>query len=147
VRNDLHDDCVTSRPGGLAAWQCERLFHHIETHLTGKITRDELARLVHMSPGNLSRRFKVSTGVSPRQYIARKRAEMGRWMLEWTREPLSQIAIACGLCDQPHFCRVFRNVFGVSPGAWRARILGTTWGTRDQHRPHSTRVTDPVRHA
>jgi AraC family transcriptional regulator len=123
--------------GGLAAWQWGRLFQHIETHLAERITRDQLAKLVYMSAGNFSRRFKLTTGVSPRQYIARKRAEMGRRMLESTRDPLSQIAVACGLCDQAHFCRLFRRMFGVSPAAWRrARIQAD-----------GTRVADPVRHA
>jgi AraC family transcriptional regulator len=148
VRNDFDNDYATSRPGGLAAWQWARLFHHIGTHLAERITRDELAGLVYMSAGNLSRRFKLSTGVSPRQYIARQRAELGRRMLESTREPLSQIAIACGLCDQAHFCRLFRRVFGVTPAAWRrARVQAPPRGTRDQARPDRTRLADPARHA
>lgn len=137
-----------SRPGGLAAWQSARLFQHIETHLAGRITRDQLSNLVYMSAGNFSRRFKLTTGVSPRQYIAIKRAEMGRRMLESTRDPLSQIAVACGLCDQAHFCRLFRRVFGVSPAAWRrARIQAASRAARDQPRPDCARVADPVRHA
>jgi AraC family transcriptional regulator len=39
-------------------------------------------------------------------------------MLE-SDEPLAQIAIACGLCDQSHLCRMFRRVVGVTPRAWR----------------------------
>jgi AraC-like DNA-binding protein len=137
---------MTSRPGGLAAWQRDRLFRHIEGHLAGKITRDELAKLVYMSSGSLSRRFKISAGVSPRQYIARRRAEMGRRMLESTREPLSQIAVACGLCDQAHFCRLFRRVFGVSPAAWRrARIIETA--SLPPRRSDGARLADRARHA
>jgi AraC-like DNA-binding protein len=146
--DSLDDDRLASRPGGLAAWQATRLFRHIESHLAARITRDELAGLVYMSPGNLSRRFKLSTGVSPRRYIARRRAELGRSMLEATREPLSQIAIACGLCDQAHFCRVFRREFGASPAAWRrTRLQAWTSGTRDQVHSPRLRRTDPARHA
>jgi AraC-like DNA-binding protein len=40
-------------------------------------------------------------------------------MMSTTQEPLSQIAIACGLCDQAHLCKVFRRMIGMSPSAWR----------------------------
>ena len=40
-----------------------------------------------------------------------------------TDEPLSQIALACGLCDQSHFTRVFRRIVGESPNAWRRRVI------------------------
>jgi hypothetical protein len=41
-----------------------------------------------------------------------------------TQEPLSQIAVACGLCDQAHLCRVFRRLIGMSPSAWRRAVPG-----------------------
>jgi AraC-like DNA-binding protein len=39
-----------------------------------------------------------------------------------SRTPLSQIALACGMCDQPHFTRIFHRVVGVSPGLWRRQL-------------------------
>jgi AraC-like DNA-binding protein len=36
-----------------------------------------------------------------------------------TSESLSQIALACGLADQAHLSRRFRQVTGTTPGAWR----------------------------
>ena len=33
--------------------------------------------------------------------------------------PLSDIALMCGFGDQSHFTRVFRQLAGTSPGAWR----------------------------
>ncbi|MGQ4827916.1 helix-turn-helix domain-containing protein [Enterococcus faecalis] len=33
--------------------------------------------------------------------------------------PLSDIALMCGFGDQSHFTRVFRQIAGTSPGAWR----------------------------
>jgi hypothetical protein len=36
-----------------------------------------------------------------------------------TREPIGQIAIACGFCDQAHLCKLFRRMTGMTPSAWR----------------------------
>jgi AraC-like DNA-binding protein len=47
---------------------------------------------------------------SPRKraYITAKRIECACAMLAATDERLCQIAIACGLCDRSHQCRIFR---------------------------------------
>jgi transcriptional regulator GlxA family with amidase domain len=65
------------------------------------------------------RAFRVSVGVSPFHYIARRRIEFACALLQTTRESLAQVAIASGLCDQSHLCRVFRRVMGVTPAMWR----------------------------
>jgi AraC family transcriptional regulator len=108
--------------GGLMAWQLNCLLDYIETHLAEKMTAKGLADLVNLSAGWMSRAFKASVGVSPFQYLTRRRVELACTMMSAAQEPLSQIAIACGLCDQAHFCRVFRRVTGMSPTQWRRSI-------------------------
>jgi AraC family transcriptional regulator len=105
--------------GGLMAWQLNRLVDYIETHLAEKTAAKELADLINVSVGQMFRAFKVSVGVSPFQYITRRRIELACTMMSTGGEPLSQIAVACGLCDQPHFCKVFRRVTAMSPTQWR----------------------------
>jgi AraC family transcriptional regulator len=105
--------------GGLLAWQLKRVVAYIDTHLTDKITAGDLADLIKVSTGQLFRAFKISVGVTPFQYLARRRVELACSMIRTTQEPLSQIAVACGLCDQPHLCKVFRRVTDMSPSAWR----------------------------
>lgn len=135
--------------GGFAAWQLNRVIDHIESHLTEKITGRELAGLVDVSVGQLFRAFKVSVGVPPFHYIAQRRVELACRIMKTTDEPLSQVAIACGLCDQSHFCRVFRRATGLSPAAWRRanaidpgaggrpiepRHVDTSYGRKSQYR-------------
>jgi AraC family transcriptional regulator len=105
--------------GGLLAWQLNRVVDYIETHLAEKIMAMDLADLINASVGQLIRAFKISVGVPPFHYIASRRVELACTMMSTTREPLSQIAIACGLCDQAHLCKVFRRMIGMSPSTWR----------------------------
>ena len=105
--------------GGLLTWQLIRVVDHIETHLAEKIAVIDLAGLINVSMGQLFRAFKVSIGVTPCDYIARRRVELACTMMRTTGEPLSQVAVACGLCDQPHLCKLFRRIMGMSPSAWR----------------------------
>jgi AraC family transcriptional regulator len=106
-------------PGGLATWQVNRVVDYIDQHLREKITGQRLAELVNVSVGQMFRAFRVSVGVSPFHYIARRRIEFACALLQTTRESLAQVAIASGLCDQSHLCRVFRRVMGVTPAMWR----------------------------
>jgi AraC family transcriptional regulator len=106
-------------PGGLATWQVNRVVDYIEQHLREKITGQRLAQLVNVSVGQMFRAFRVSVGVSPFHYIARRRIEFACALLQTTRESLAQVAVASGLCDQSHLCRVFRRVMGVTPAMWR----------------------------
>jgi transcriptional regulator GlxA family with amidase domain len=79
----------------------------------------DLAELIDVSVGQMIRAFKVSVGLPPFHYIARRRVELACTMMSTTREPLSQIAIACGMCDQAHLSNAFRRMIGMSPLAWR----------------------------
>src|SRR6202050_5454968 len=109
--------------GGLLVWQLNGVVDYIETHLSGKIAAGDLADLVNLSKGQLSRAFKISVGVPPFRYIVRRRLDLACTMMRTTREPLSQVAVACGLCDQAHFSRLFRSVIGMTPSAWRRAML------------------------
>jgi len=117
-RTDAESTRSKSR-GGLLAWQLTRVVDYIETHLADKIAVKALAGLVNVSVSQLFRAFKISVGVTPFQYIARRRVELACTMIRTTGEPLSQVAVACGLCDQAHLCKVFRRTIGLSPSAWR----------------------------
>jgi transcriptional regulator GlxA family with amidase domain len=105
--------------GRLLAWQLNRVVDYIETHLADTIVAVDLASLINVSTGQLFRAFKISVGVTPFHYIARRRLERACTMMRTTREPLSQIAIACGVCDQAYLCKMFRRMIGMSPSAWR----------------------------
>jgi AraC family transcriptional regulator len=110
--------CMRPR-GGLPQWQLERVTHYIEQHLADKITAQALADCVNLSVGQLFKTFKTSVGASPLQYVASRRIELVCLQLQTTSQPVAQIAVNCGFCDQSHLGRVFRRVLRVSPAAWR----------------------------
>src|ERR1700678_3995878 len=123
VKGEACADAEGARPsesrGGLLAWQLNRVVDYIETHLAEKMMATDLADLIDRSVGQMIRAFKVSVGVPPFHYITWRRVELACTMMSTTREPLSQIAIACGMCDQAHLSRTFRRMIGMTPAAWR----------------------------
>jgi len=115
------ENTLEPRPtaNGLAPWQVNRVAAYIDSHLTTQMRGVDLAKLINVSTGQFFRAFKLSVGIPPFEYIRQRRIELARELLKRTSEPMSQVAIASGLSDQSHLCRVFRRMFGQSPGAWR----------------------------
>ena len=111
------------RQSGLARWQSRAAIEYINANLASKLTLAEIAKVVCLSKSHFSRAFKTSHGVSPGAYIIMARVEHAKRMIRATREPLSQVAGACGFADQAHLCKAFRRWVGVSPGVWRRAHL------------------------
>jgi AraC-like DNA-binding protein len=80
---------------------------------------DDLANLVALSRSHFSRAFKRSVGLPPMEYVVVRRVERAKAIISGAREPLAEVALACGFADQAHLNRRFRDIVGVSPGRWR----------------------------
>lgn len=104
---------------GLAPWQMRRVVIFIEQRLPQHISSTEVAAVTRLSPGYFSRAFKGSFGMTPCNYILRKRVERAQAMMLESDASLCQIALDCGFCDQAHFSRLFRRYVGISPNIWR----------------------------
>jgi AraC-like DNA-binding protein len=105
--------------GGLAPWQIRAVEAFIAAHLDRKILQEELAAVTNLSVSHFAAAFKQSFGEPPHASLIRRRIRLAQEMMLTTQEPLSQIALACGLGDQAHFSTVFRQKTGSTPNAWR----------------------------
>lgn len=105
--------------GGLSGWQARRISLHIDTHLSEPLLCKDLATLMKLSVSHFIRAFKVSFGCSPHLYLIRRRVERAQGLMLTTDAPLGQIALDCGLADQAHLSRLFKQIVGDSPAAWR----------------------------
>jgi AraC family transcriptional regulator len=110
---------VAPRMGGLAPWQARRISAYIDDNIDRAISIETLAGIAALSCSYLCRAFKVTFGEPPHVHVMRRRVERAKAMMLETREPLSQIATACGFSDQAHLCRLFRRAEGASPNRWR----------------------------
>jgi AraC family transcriptional regulator len=131
VREILHaslDEHAPASAGRLAPWQERRLKAYIEANLSISLTTTELARVVNLSPSYFSRAFKKSFGQPPHSYLTTRRTIRAQELMLTTDEPLSQIAVACGLVDQSALCRLFRRTVGRNPHAWRRTFKGAAIG-------------------
>lgn len=118
------------RAGGLAPWQANRLVSHIDRNLDAQLRLDEAAALVRISASHFSRAFKKTFRQPFSRYVMTLRLERARILLSTTDRPISEVALACGLADQPHLTRLFHRQYGAPPHAWR-RAHGRDVESRD----------------
>lgn len=106
--------------GGLAPHLRRRLAAYIEQHLDQPLSLGELAQLAALSEYHFVRMFRTSFGLPPHRYVLQRRLLRARQLLQHSRLPLGEIALACGFASASHFSNRFRAAFGAAPGLLRA---------------------------
>lgn len=106
---------------GLTQPQQRRALDFIEAHLSVDFELAELARTVGVSAYHFIRCFKSSFGLSPYQFVMKKRLDHVVELIRTTRLPLAEIAVSCGFSDQAHMTRSLKKGMGLTPGVIRKR--------------------------
>ena len=123
--------------GGLAPWQKRRVDRYLRRSLHRPLRLEELAEQAALSVSHFARAFKDSFGTTPHSYVTGLRLHRAQRLMLTTSDPLSQIALACGLASQAHLSKLFRRWLGETPSAWRRRNLTTAQAVT----PTSTRTS------
>ncbi|SET21377.1 AraC family transcriptional regulator [Paenibacillus sp. NFR01] len=92
---------------------------YIDEHVHRNITIQELAERVHLHPNYFIRLFKRQFGVTPIQFINKKRIEEAKWLLITTNLQLSEICDRIGIADVSYLSKQFKAFTGYSPSAYR----------------------------
>jgi AraC family transcriptional regulator len=108
--------------GGMPTTRLNRILEFINHNLAQDLRLWELAQIAGMSPNYFCELFKVSTGLSPYQYILRCRIERAKQYLRDPKITLACAGAAAGFADQSHFTKVFRRVVGVTPMRFRGKF-------------------------
>jgi AraC family transcriptional regulator len=108
-----------STRGKLPVWKERRVKELMRSELSSKLSLKRLASECGLSIRHFTRAFRLSTGSSPRRYLAKLRIETARQLLMKPELSLHDIAMSCGFADQSHFTRAFSAAEKMSPGMWR----------------------------
>lgn len=72
---------------------------------------------------HFARLFRASTGLSPHDYVLRRRVEVAQAALLNTDHKMLDVAVMVGFRTQAHFSAVFKKLTGLPPGRWRQAAL------------------------
>lgn len=79
------------------------------------ITLSEVAAMIGVSAGHLSRTFRRVSGLTFERYLMEKRVERAQRLLLDPVSRVSDVAERCDFCNPAYFARVFRKLSGCSP--------------------------------
>jgi len=114
-----------SKRSGTALDHSERA-EAVKTYLSGRlaerITLDEIAHAVHVSPFHLARIFQEQTGVPVHRYLnqLRLRVAMERLGDSTFDSDLTGLALELGFSSHSHFTDAFKKEFGKTPSEVRS---------------------------
>jgi AraC family transcriptional regulator len=94
----------------------------IERNPAAGLNLASLAREARLSPYHFLRTFQKLTGVTPHQFILRKRLRNAALRLAAETTFVLDIALDCGFGDLSNFNHAFRAEFGVSPTSFRRNM-------------------------
>ena len=101
----------------------DRAIGYIQSHLTDKLSVEEIAANAGYSASYFSHLFAEETGLSPYQFVVKSRIEHAQQLLKTTRQTVQEIAFQCGFNSAANFCYTFRKLVGTSPHEYRRRPL------------------------
>ncbi len=98
----------------------------IEVHLHGELRLEEVAREAGMSKFHFCRHFKDVTGLTFREFLARRRIARAVELLRDRTRSVSEVYLDVGFKNLSHFSRVFLKLTGQSPSRYRQVAVRTS---------------------
>jgi len=106
---------ITGTGSQLSAAVLARLEAYLEATVERPITLAALADLANLSVFHFARRFKLTTGCSPYQYVLDWKLKRARQLLRAGDLPIATISDALGFASPTHFSAAFKRTVGQSP--------------------------------
>lgn len=99
--------------------ECARIKEYLDTNYALHITLDTLTDLTNMNKYYMVHSFSKYTGLSPIQYLNKRRLESACILLKETDYSISDIASTTGFSSQSYFSQIFKKKYGVTPIKYR----------------------------
>jgi AraC-like DNA-binding protein len=93
----------------------------IQANYSADLSLSRIAQAVGRSDRRVRQRFEESTGASPMRYLTQYRVRKAMELIQYSDYALKDVAGLVGFKSIHHFTRVFHEVAGATPGAWRRK--------------------------
>ncbi|WP_068964478.1 PocR ligand-binding domain-containing protein [Desulfosporosinus sp. BG] len=101
----------------------QKAAEYIRKNYRNKITIEDIAQVVYLSPCYVSRIFKQGLGCTLMEYLTQVRVEEAKTMLKNPKYNVMQVAEESGFEDPAYFTRVFKKLEGITPSRYKQYAL------------------------
>jgi AraC-like DNA-binding protein len=119
-----------------------RVRDRIDREYAQPLDVEALARGAHMSPGHLSRQFRLAYGESPYSYLMTRRIERAMALLRRGELSVTEVCFEVGCSSLGTFSTRFTELVGMPPSVYKLEAAGATAGMPSCV---AKQVTRPVR--
>lgn len=119
VKRFSGEDVEVTRTGGLSPARMLKVVEMVRAKLAAPLSIEDMAAVAEISADRFRHAFKITAGISPHKYLTSERIKRAQERLLGSDASLSDVALDCGFGSQAHFTTVFREVVGLTPGAYR----------------------------
>ena len=107
----IHCSCTAAEIDGAVSYFSE--------HYNEQINIDDYAKQNFVSTSWLIRNFRLYTGITPKQFIMKKRIYNAEILLQNQHYSINEIARIVGYDNPLYFSRIFQKTKGISPSEYR----------------------------
>ncbi|MEG0542137.1 MAG: AraC family transcriptional regulator [Angelakisella sp.] len=112
-------ECDISVSSRHANKECAEVKRYMDANYAENITLDFLAELTHLNKYYLVHTFNREYGISPINYLIKRRIRESKYFLENTNYSLSQISGILGFSSSSYFSQSFKRLENISPVEYR----------------------------
>lgn len=102
----------------------KKIISYLNENFACKISLDQIAQNLYLSPVYISKLFKEQTGESPINYLIKIRLDKAKEILEnESHGSIRSVANQVGYEDVYHFSKLFKKYYGISPLNYSKKIV------------------------
>lgn len=106
------------------SYAVNRIINYLHENYEHKISLEQIAHNMYLSPVYISKIFKEETGESPINYLIKIRLERAKEiLLNINSGSIKNIANQVGYDDVYHFSKLFKKYYGISPLYYKKNAL------------------------
>lgn len=110
-------------PAPVMSTEVETIIEYMKAHLESEFSLDEISSEHNMSKSCLIRKFKEKTGITPYDYFLELKISKALRLLNDPNNKVIDVALQCGFSNHSHFSKTFKRATGMTPTAYREKIL------------------------
>jgi transcriptional regulator GlxA family with amidase domain len=121
LRQNAAHSLVDARARGpvLSRERLRRALNFINANLDARLDWKQIAKAAGLAEFPFGRRFKLTTGLTPHQYVIRRRIRKAMSLLASSDRRICDIALDVGCSCQSHLTTMFRKHTGTTPRVFR----------------------------
>lgn len=98
------------------------IVNFIENNYSRQLTLPEIAAQFGISESSLTKKIKIFTNMTFKEYLTKTRIEVAKSLLISSEKSITEIAYECGYNNSNFFGDVFKKAVGMSPSSYRKML-------------------------